>query len=488
MTATMDEPVTKNPGGAARARRRRGPARRRLRDRRLALRHPAAGEDPARAGPARAAGRGRRGDCWPTSPGGSRPASSRTPARLDEERRELDDYFAGRRHAFELPIDWQLSHGFLLRARQGIAAIPYGETRTYTDLARAAGNERAVRAAGSACSRNPIPLVVPCHRVLRSDGSLGGYAGGLEMKERAAGARAGALDPGPDGRAALDRGSKAPRPTVHSGRGTRRTVDAGAHEALLPPADDPCPARRARRCPRSPRQPRPSRRPRPPPPPCSARRPPRRREAEAEEEAKKPKTKAKKSNSKSKKKSCSKNANRRRTNSNSKTRPKKRNSKKKSRNAKRKPRRRPRAAARPSSAPPKSAVVERAESTIQTLPDTDRVRLTVHYKDYSTGAVAIGLKLKDHKGSLALEHTTKHLGHDGALHLTTKLGETEMERAEDAREFDVALRAPGTPGYCGDMLEQHLKTAAPPAAHGSSAHGPRGSSARRPKAEAPLQP
>ncbi len=106
------------------------------------------------------------------------------PAGLDEERRELDDYFSGRRHTFELPIDWQLSHGFHLRARQGIAAIPYGETRTYTDLARDAGNERAVRAAGSACSRNPIPLVVPCHRVLRSDGSLGGYAGGLAMKER----------------------------------------------------------------------------------------------------------------------------------------------------------------------------------------------------------------------------------------------------------------------------------------------------------------
>jgi methylated-DNA-[protein]-cysteine S-methyltransferase len=106
------------------------------------------------------------------------------PAGLDEERRELDDYFAGRRHGFELPIDWQLSHGFHLRARQEIAAIPYGETRTYTDLAREAGNERAVRAAGSACSRNPIPLVVPCHRVLRSDGTLGGYAGGLAMKER----------------------------------------------------------------------------------------------------------------------------------------------------------------------------------------------------------------------------------------------------------------------------------------------------------------
>jgi methylated-DNA-[protein]-cysteine S-methyltransferase len=106
------------------------------------------------------------------------------PAQLDRERRELDDYFEGRRHDFDLPIDWQLSHGFLLRARQGIAAIPYGETRTYTDLAREAGNERAVRAAGSACSRNPIPLVVPCHRVVRSDGTPGLYAGGVAMKKR----------------------------------------------------------------------------------------------------------------------------------------------------------------------------------------------------------------------------------------------------------------------------------------------------------------
>jgi methylated-DNA-[protein]-cysteine S-methyltransferase len=106
------------------------------------------------------------------------------PAQLDEERRELDDYFEGRRKHFELPVDWQLSHGFLLRARQGIAAIPYGETRTYADLAREAGNERAVRAAGSACSRNPIPLVVPCHRVVRSNGTPGQYAGGAEMKLR----------------------------------------------------------------------------------------------------------------------------------------------------------------------------------------------------------------------------------------------------------------------------------------------------------------
>jgi methylated-DNA-[protein]-cysteine S-methyltransferase len=106
------------------------------------------------------------------------------PAQLDAERRELDDYFEGRRQGFDVPIDWQLSHGFLLRARHGIAAIPYGETRTYTDLARGAGNERAVRAAGSACSRNPIPLVVPCHRVVRSDGSMGLYAGGVAMKKK----------------------------------------------------------------------------------------------------------------------------------------------------------------------------------------------------------------------------------------------------------------------------------------------------------------
>jgi hypothetical protein len=121
---------------------------------------------------------------------------------------------------------------------------------------------------------------------------------------------------------------------------------------------------------------------------------------------------------------------------------------------------------------PEECVVEHAESTIQTLPGTDRVKLTVHYKNASTGQVAIGLRLKDRKGSLAIEHTTKHLGKGGTLHLVTKLGETEMQRAEGAREFDVALRAPNTPGYCGDMLEQHLKTAsASPKAHGSRAHG-----------------
>ncbi len=105
------------------------------------------------------------------------------PARLDETRRELDRYFAGELREFELPLDWSLSHGFRQRVLEGIAAIPYGETRTYTEIATGAGNPRAVRAAGSACGSNPIPLVVPCHRVLRLSGGLGGYAGGLAMKQ-----------------------------------------------------------------------------------------------------------------------------------------------------------------------------------------------------------------------------------------------------------------------------------------------------------------
>jgi methylated-DNA-[protein]-cysteine S-methyltransferase len=105
------------------------------------------------------------------------------PARFDETRRKLDRYFAGELRDFALPIDWSLSHGFRLAALEEVAAIPYGETRTYTAVATGAGNERAVRAAGSACATNPIPLVVPCHRVLRVSGALGGYAGGLPMKE-----------------------------------------------------------------------------------------------------------------------------------------------------------------------------------------------------------------------------------------------------------------------------------------------------------------
>lgn len=105
------------------------------------------------------------------------------PKELDEVRRELDLYFEGKLDHFDLPLDWRLSGGFRQRVLQAIDRIPYGQTRSYTEMARKAGNERAVRAAGSACGSNPIPLVVPCHRVLRTGGALGGYGGGLPMKQ-----------------------------------------------------------------------------------------------------------------------------------------------------------------------------------------------------------------------------------------------------------------------------------------------------------------
>ncbi|HYQ78343.1 MAG TPA: methylated-DNA--[protein]-cysteine S-methyltransferase [Solirubrobacterales bacterium] len=105
------------------------------------------------------------------------------PGELDEARRELDLYFDGKLDHFDLPLDWRLSGGFRQRVLRAIDRIPYGQTRTYTEMARRAGNERAVRAAGSACGSNPIPLVVPCHRVLRTGGALGGYGGGLPMKQ-----------------------------------------------------------------------------------------------------------------------------------------------------------------------------------------------------------------------------------------------------------------------------------------------------------------
>lgn len=106
-----------------------------------------------------------------------------SPAPLDEARRELDLYFEGKLTDFDLPLDWQLSKDFRRRVLRAIARIPYGQTRNYTQMATSAGNGRAVRAAGSACGSNPIPLVVPCHRVLRTSGALGGYGGGLPMKE-----------------------------------------------------------------------------------------------------------------------------------------------------------------------------------------------------------------------------------------------------------------------------------------------------------------
>ncbi|HWO16671.1 MAG TPA: methylated-DNA--[protein]-cysteine S-methyltransferase [Solirubrobacterales bacterium] len=105
------------------------------------------------------------------------------PPQLDEVRRELDLYFEGRLTSFDLPLDWQLTDGFRARVQRAIAKIPYGQTSSYTDMARSAGNERAVRAAGTACGSNPLPIVVPCHRVLRTGGALGGYGGGLPMKK-----------------------------------------------------------------------------------------------------------------------------------------------------------------------------------------------------------------------------------------------------------------------------------------------------------------
>jgi methylated-DNA-[protein]-cysteine S-methyltransferase len=105
------------------------------------------------------------------------------PGPLEKTRRELDLYFEGKLTDFDLPLDWQLSKDFRGRVLRAIARIPYGQTRNYTEMAASAGNEHAVRAAGTACGTNPIPLVVPCHRVLRSGGALGGYGGGLPMKE-----------------------------------------------------------------------------------------------------------------------------------------------------------------------------------------------------------------------------------------------------------------------------------------------------------------
>jgi methylated-DNA-[protein]-cysteine S-methyltransferase len=105
------------------------------------------------------------------------------PGRLDEARRELDQYFAGKREHFELPIDWQLAHpGFYRRVLRATAKVPFGEVITYGQAAQRAGSPRAFRAAGTALGSNPIPIVVPCHRVVRAGGDIGNYGGGPEMK------------------------------------------------------------------------------------------------------------------------------------------------------------------------------------------------------------------------------------------------------------------------------------------------------------------
>jgi len=105
------------------------------------------------------------------------------PARLDAAARQVEEYFAGRRRAFDLPLDFRLSRGFRRIVLGHLPGIGYGHTASYAVVAAAAGRPRAVRAVGTACATNPLPVVVPCHRVIRADGRLGGYAGGPAAKQ-----------------------------------------------------------------------------------------------------------------------------------------------------------------------------------------------------------------------------------------------------------------------------------------------------------------
>jgi methylated-DNA-[protein]-cysteine S-methyltransferase len=105
------------------------------------------------------------------------------PARLDTAAREIEEYFAGRRSLFDLPLDFQLAHGFRRTVLSRLPEIGYGKTASYATIAAAAGNPKAVRAAATACATNPLPVLVPCHRVVRSDGSVGGYVGGTDAKK-----------------------------------------------------------------------------------------------------------------------------------------------------------------------------------------------------------------------------------------------------------------------------------------------------------------
>jgi len=104
------------------------------------------------------------------------------PGRLDPVATELDEYFAGTRHSFDVPLDYALSSGFRQTVQRQLPHIGYGHTQSYKEIAALVGNPKAVRAVGTACATNPLPVVVPCHRVLRTDGSLGGYIGGAEAK------------------------------------------------------------------------------------------------------------------------------------------------------------------------------------------------------------------------------------------------------------------------------------------------------------------
>ncbi len=110
------------------------------------------------------------------------PRILRHATRLDGTARELEQYFAGRRRAFDVALDWRLSTGFRRRVLHHLPEIAYGRTATYAAVAQLSGSPRAVRAVGTACATNPLPVVVPCHRVVRSDGGMGGYLAGVEAK------------------------------------------------------------------------------------------------------------------------------------------------------------------------------------------------------------------------------------------------------------------------------------------------------------------
>ncbi len=112
------------------------------------------------------------------------PRILRAPERTDAVRRQLDEYFEGERRTFEVPIDWRLVRGFAGEVLRATARIPFGSVSSYQEVAAGAGSPKAYRAAGNALGSNPIPIVVPCHRVLGSNGSLVGYAGGLDTKRR----------------------------------------------------------------------------------------------------------------------------------------------------------------------------------------------------------------------------------------------------------------------------------------------------------------
>jgi methylated-DNA-[protein]-cysteine S-methyltransferase len=110
------------------------------------------------------------------------PRILRAPRQLDQVARQLSEYFSGERRDFVLPLDFRLAHGFRREVLSHLVMIDYGDTETYSKVAAATGHPRAVRAVGSACATNPMPVIVPCHRVLRSDGKLGGYVGGVQIK------------------------------------------------------------------------------------------------------------------------------------------------------------------------------------------------------------------------------------------------------------------------------------------------------------------